>query len=128
MNSQTCVILVSTLKATPFELPWGDGVYVKVSAVNVVDEGDRSEAGNGAVIVTIPTAPLNLVELPEITNAIQIGLAWEYPADDGGPDVLDYRIWYGTHESSLVVLFTGWTGLDYTASGLVTGTTYWFQV
>ena len=81
------MILVTTLKATPFELPWGDGVYVKVSAVNVVDEGDRSEAGNGAIIVTVPFEPQNLVELPEITNKIEIGLSWEYPLDDGGPDV-----------------------------------------
>ena len=49
--------MVSTLKAAPFEIPWGGSIFVKVSAVNIVDEGDRSVAGNGAVIVTVPFAP-----------------------------------------------------------------------
>jgi hypothetical protein len=75
-ETQTCVILVTTLKAAPFEVPWGDGIYVQVAANNVLDDSDPSEAGNGAIIVTVPFAPQNLEEVPSITNKNQIGLQW----------------------------------------------------
>jgi hypothetical protein len=64
----TCTVTVADLKAAPFEVPWGDGVYVKVLANNVLGDGPYSEAGNGAVIVTTPFAPQQLEEVPSITN------------------------------------------------------------
>ena len=39
------------------------------------------------------SAPLNLRDVPSITNANQIGLEWDVPEDDGGSAITDYRLW-----------------------------------
>lgn len=56
-ETQTCVVQVATLKAEPFQVPWGDGIWVKVAANNVLGDSPQSEMGNGAIIVTTPFAP-----------------------------------------------------------------------
>ena len=48
---------ISSLKASPYLLEWGASVYAKVKAINVVGESEYSIEGNGAVILTVPTAP-----------------------------------------------------------------------
>lgn len=77
----------------------------------------------------IPDAPVNLADVPAITDAEQIGLTWEAPSFDGGSSLLDYRIWYDNAlgEDSFIVLVTV-PDLTYTATGLVQGSTYKFKV
>ena len=48
----TCSVPIATLKAIPFNLPWGASVFAKVSAVNIVGASLSSAAGNGAIILT----------------------------------------------------------------------------
>jgi hypothetical protein len=67
--SRSCTIPVGTLTTTPFNLPWGASIYAKVSATNVIGTSTPSVAGNGAVMLTSPDAPINLANVPAITSA-----------------------------------------------------------
>lgn len=58
----TCTIPVTTLIVEPYSLPWGSSVYAKVIAINIYGDSTESLAGNGAVIVTTPDAPINVAE------------------------------------------------------------------
>ena len=64
MTDTTCTIPISTLKAAPYSLPWGASIYVKVLATNEAGPSPYSTPGNGAIILTIPESPQNLVEDP----------------------------------------------------------------
>ena len=57
----TCTIPVSTLRAEPYSLEWGSSVYAKVLATNAYGDSLESKAGNGAVILTAPSPPTDLV-------------------------------------------------------------------
>ena len=87
-----------------------------------------SAAGNGAIILTIPDAPVLLANAPLITRSNQIGITWSAGATNGGTPVIDYRINfdYGTDVFSIDV--AGITGTTYTKTGLTAGITYKFKV
>lgn len=68
MQEKSCSVLVTTLLNEPFEIPWGSSIYARVKAFNVIGESQWSEPGNDAVILSVPSAPTNLVDVPEITN------------------------------------------------------------
>jgi len=53
---------VNLLIAAPFNLPWGSRVYTKIVATNIKGDSEESDAGSGAVIITYPDPPINLVE------------------------------------------------------------------
>ena len=60
-----------------------------MTARNTVGDSNMSE------IITIlaakqPDAPLNLVNVPGLTTAYQIGLAWNDGVYDGASSVIDY--------------------------------------
>jgi len=50
------------LRTDPYNLPWGSEIYAKVTAINIYGESLSSSEGNGAVILTYPDPPINLVE------------------------------------------------------------------
>jgi hypothetical protein len=75
MNTM-CTIPITLLREEPFSLAWGDSLYAKVTAVNLYGSSSESLVGNGAVLLTIPDAPLNLANEPRVTSAYQIGLNW----------------------------------------------------
>lgn len=58
---RTCSVPVHILRGSTFNLAWGSEVYAKISAVNMYGESELSEEGNGAVIITAPDAPINLM-------------------------------------------------------------------
>jgi len=80
------------LKTSPYSHPWGVSIWATVTAVNYYGPSVESEAGNGAIIYTIPDPPINLQNVPSITLATQIGLKWEDAAENGGTEVLDYTL------------------------------------
>ena len=41
-----------------------------------------------------PDAPRNLVNVPAITTATQIGLSWDIGSANGGTPVIDYSLSY----------------------------------
>lgn len=89
-----------------------------------------SAAGNGATILTNPDAPLNLANNPQVTSGSTIGLVWNEGAEDGGTVVIDYQVSYdqGQGTEEYVLLEAGITSLSYSATGVVSGTSYKFKV
>ena len=71
-----CTIPITLLREEPFSLAWGDSVYAKVTAMNLYGSSLESSVGNGAVLLTVPDAPLNLANEASVTSASQIGLNW----------------------------------------------------
>ena len=65
----------STLLAAPYNLPYGSSIYAKVTATNDYGTSARSEEGNGAVILTVPTKVTVSNSLFE-TNASQVTIKW----------------------------------------------------
>lgn len=59
---------ISVLRSAPYGFDWGDSIHAKVKATNIVGESEYSEVGNGAIILTIPDAPLNLVSVESETT------------------------------------------------------------
>jgi hypothetical protein len=51
-------------------------------------------AGNGAKIVLVPDAPLNLENDKDVTNAFQVGINWLEGLSNGGEEVAFYRLSY----------------------------------
>jgi hypothetical protein len=64
-----CLISIATLKALPYELEWNSGVYANVQAFNAYGNSGTSLTGNGAIITTVPDAPVNLRNVPALTFA-----------------------------------------------------------
>lgn len=68
-NTQ-CTVPLSVLYTVPYNLAQGIHVYVKVISYNVYgDSLLESPLGNGAIVVFVPDPPLNLVDVPTVTNA-----------------------------------------------------------
>lgn len=82
------------LISQPFNLPWGSMIYVKIIAYNIYGDSAESVIGNGAVILTNPDAPLNLIEVYSERDATSLGLTWLEGLANGGSDVLDYSVSY----------------------------------
>jgi hypothetical protein len=62
MADTECNIQIATVKGDPYYLPWGVGVYARVMAINQLGNSVKSEPGNGAVILTFPDAPVDLIK------------------------------------------------------------------
>ena len=43
------------------------------------------------IAASVPAAPLDLKDVPDLTNAKQVGLEWIAP-DNGGSEILEYRV------------------------------------
>lgn len=69
-------MLISDLIVAPYHLTWGSSVFAKVMAINIKGNSLDSDEGNGAVILTVPDAPIELLDLKMITSSSQIGLSW----------------------------------------------------
>lgn len=107
MQSRQCSIPVSVLIVAPFNLAWGDSVYAKVSAANEKGSSSQSSAGNGAIIITYPDAPLNLVEDASVRTYYTLGLSWSEGVANGGTPVLDYRVNIAEQGQAFSVLADG---------------------
>lgn len=55
---------------------WGDSIWAKVSAANVIGSSGESPEGNGAVITTNPNAPTSLANDLTTTSATTIKMDW----------------------------------------------------
>jgi hypothetical protein len=75
-----------------------------------------SEEGSGAVIQYVPDAPIDLVNLPEITDAEKIGLSWNAGVSDGGISVIDYKIFYALEGEAYTELVSGVVPTTYTTT------------
>lgn len=123
-----CTIPISTLIVAPFSLAWGVSVYATVTAVNVYGSSTVSSSGNGAIILTVPSAPVSLANNPSITSGSQIGLTWAQGPSNGGTPVIDFTISYMYGANAYTVLASAITSQSYTAVGLSPGIQYTFEV
>jgi hypothetical protein len=76
LNSAQCSIPITVLRSAPYNLAWGSSVWAKVSASNLVGDSAYSDEGNGAIILTIPDAPINLANNALVTSMSQVGISW----------------------------------------------------
>jgi hypothetical protein len=119
---------VFTLRNAPYSLQWGSSVYAKIVAENIYGESIWSQAGNGAVIITYADAPKDLAEDVSRRTSSSITFSWHEGDNNGGSDVIDYRLSFDQATGSFVVLAASVTGLEYTATGLTFGETYTFKL
>lgn len=59
----------------------------------------ESEIGNGGLIATVPTAPINLQNDPTVTDYSSVGLTLQPSENDGGDLVIDYEIYFAREGS-----------------------------
>lgn len=94
MTNLQCSVPVNKLKQAPFSHPWGVSIYAYIVAVNDYGDSAPSERGNGAVIITKPDAPLQLIEDYAHRLPTQIGLEWLEGNANGGSQIIDYVVSY----------------------------------
>ena len=92
VTAKSCTVPISVLRAAPFNLAWGTSVYAKVQASNAEGNSIQSLAGNGAVIITYPDAPLYPTINSALATATSIELKWNSGISNGGTAVIDYRV------------------------------------
>lgn len=127
--ASSCSVPISILRTTPFNLAWGSSIYAKVVATNIYGSSAVSNSGNGAIILTIPDAPLNIVENYSFKSGTTISLAWIDGVKNGGAPVIDFTISYNSDgTSNYDPLVTGLLVKSFTASALTPGVTYTFVV
>jgi hypothetical protein len=51
-------------------------------------------AGNGAQILRVPDPPANPRNLWGVSDAYSITILWDDGPEDGGSQIIDYRLWY----------------------------------
>lgn len=69
VSSASCTIPVGTLTSAPFYIEWGQKIYAKVTAKNIVNFSLESAVGGDAKILTNPSAPVGLQTVAAITTA-----------------------------------------------------------
>lgn len=68
LATMSCSVPVATLISSPYNLPYGSSVFAKVSVTNIYGTSDISDAGNGAVILDVPSV-VTVWNVPADTNA-----------------------------------------------------------
>jgi hypothetical protein len=99
-----------------------------VQAHNAYGSTEVSEPGNGAVLVRVPDAPINVANDQTTTNADQIGIVWDQGPFNGGYPVIDYRITYEKGDGVYSILADKHQDTSYTLHGVVAGVTYSFRI
>lgn len=101
-----------------------------MTAQNAYGISSRSDVGNGAIILTNPSAPVSLIENQVPKSATTIGMTWQDGFSNGGIEIIDYRVSFdqGTGLTNFVILADALVLKEYVATGLTSGTTYTFKV
>ena len=92
LSATQCTIPLAILTSDPYLLLQGDGIFAKVVAINYYGESLESDSGNGAVVLLVPDAPVDLQDAVDITTAYVIGFTWSDGTKSGGMPVENYRI------------------------------------
>jgi len=111
-----------------WQLPWGSSVTAKITTYNTYGYSEESPAGNGAIILTYPDAPINLVETVAARTPTSITFEWQDGASNGGATVTDYRIAFDQSTGDYPVRGALINTQQYTVSSLTAGLTYKFKV
>lgn len=100
-----------------------------MTATNFLGDSFVSEAGNGAVILTYPDEPNNLVINSDVTFGTIVGLSWLEGDQSGGRPILDYTVMAkDSATETWAEREVGVVGTSVTLTGLNLGLTYTFKV
>jgi hypothetical protein len=99
-----------------------------VTAINNFGSSVVSVEGNGAIILTVPDIPTDLLNDAAIISSSQVGLTWNEGVANGGSSVIDYTVSYGIATGSYTDSTSSITTLTHTVIGLIVGETYKFKV
>jgi hypothetical protein len=93
---------------------------VKIVSVNVYGESIQSDSGSGAVIQSVPDAPITLVNDSTTTSDTLIRFTWSDGVNNGGTSVIDYTVYYDQGSSNFVELESGVTTQFYSTAVTLT--------
>jgi fibronectin type 3 domain-containing protein len=127
-NGETLLTTIgNVLTYTDTAVTNGVTYYYKVSAVNSVGEGPRSNEASATPVAstTVPGAPR---DLGAVAGDATVALAWSSPASDGGSAITNYKVYRGTISGQLSLLATLPNVLSYTDSAVTNGQTYYYKV
>jgi hypothetical protein len=69
-----------------------DSIFIRVIATNVKGDSLISNEANGAKIIQVPDAPINLQEDTSFRTSSSLGLSWIAGSFDGGSEITGYRL------------------------------------
>lgn len=129
VSETSCTVPLLILQAAPYNWVRGDSIFAKISASNVWGESALSNSGNGAIVVTIPSPPINLLNNASVTTDTKIGFSWSDGIQTGGKPITEYRVSWDRASGSWVTLESGLTTKSYaTKVTLIAGEYYSFKV
>ncbi len=125
-NNTTLLGNTTNLTFNDTNLSKGQTYFYRVSGVNAVGDGPRSNATSAMIPRTLPTAPRNLSAAVGYATVL---LNWTVPADLGDLALTGYNIYRGT-SSGATVFFTTSSGLalNFTDTNLTNGQAYFYRV
>lgn len=118
---------ISTLKLTPYLIDWGESIYAKIVAINVVGSSLESDEGNGATILTTPDPPTDVSNVALYTDGSSIGVTWN-AAGNGGSAIIDYSVTVNDSAETIEIINSGIAATNYVVTGLTAGTVYKVRV
>lgn len=79
--------------------------------------------------MTRPDPPIDVLNVPSVTNRETAGLTWTDGASNGGAPVIDYRVSFNQgFGTTFYILESNIGTIPYAATPLVVGTQYTFKV
>src|SRR5438309_9192559 len=116
--------LPNVLSYTDSAVTNGQTYYYKVTAVNAVGEGPRSNEASGTPTSgqTVPSPPRQLNATP---GDAQITLTWLAPSSDGGSPITQYKIYQGTASGGESLLAEIGSVFSYSDTSVTNGVTYY---
>lgn len=101
----------------------GTTYYYEVTASNKIGESEPTDQVHGT-ITTVPSKPLNLTAEGYKNN---ITLEWEEPLDDGGLQILNYKIYRGTSPDNMS-FYIDTNSTEHIDSNVESKTTYYYYI
>ncbi len=119
--------LPNVLSYTDSAVTNGQTYYYKVTAVNAVGEGPRSNEASGTPTSgqTVPSPPRQLNATP---GDAQITLTWLAPSSDGGSPITHYKLYRGTTGGGETLQPPIGNVLTYSDTSVTNGVTYYYYV
>ncbi len=122
-NDLSFFIEVNSTDYLDTDIEKGVNYHYQITAVNSVGESDPSDT-ESIKITTKPSYPTNFEAVQQDNN---IFLSWDPPVDDGGLDILHYKIYKGRSENNISFLTTV-DKLSYLDTEIQKGETYFYYV
>ena len=83
MTNTQCTIAQSVVEAAPYNLVFGDDIFVRVTATNAKGS-TTSDPGSGCKVIRAPDAPTSLAEDTAQRTPTVLALTWSPASEDGG--------------------------------------------